>query len=45
VRWAYNPARPWKGVAEAPNVPIDQARERIEKKGRSLHKAGEAGYR
>ncbi|WP_062015606.1 ThuA domain-containing protein [Aureimonas sp. AU4] len=45
VRWAYNPARPWKGVAEAPNVPIDQAREKIEKKGRSLHKAGEAGYR
>ena len=45
VRWAYNPAKPWREVAEAPNVPIDQAREKIEKKGGSLHKAGEAGYR
>jgi len=45
VRWAYNPAKPWKGVAEAPNVPIGEAREKLEQKGRSLHKAGEAGYR
>lgn len=45
VHWAYNPAKPWKGVAEAPNVPYDKARETIEPKGRSLHKAGEAGYR
>ncbi|KQT57492.1 MULTISPECIES: ThuA domain-containing protein [unclassified Aureimonas] len=45
VRWAYNPAPAWKDVSKAPNVPIDQARETIEKKGASLHKAGEAGYR
>jgi trehalose utilization protein len=45
ARWAYNPAKPWREVAEAPNVPIDQAREKIEQKGGSLHKAGEAGYR
>ena len=45
VHWAYNPAKPWKSVAEAPNVPYDKARETIEPKGRSLHKAGEAGYR
>ena len=45
VHWAYNPAKPWREVAEAPNVPIDQAREKIEQKGGSLHKAGEAGYR
>lgn len=45
VRWAYNPAKPWRDVAEAPNVPIERAREKLEKKGGSLHKAGEAGYR
>lgn len=45
VRWAYNPAKPWKDVAEAPNVPIEKAREPLERKGGSLHKAGEAGYR
>lgn len=45
VRWAYNPAKPWRDVAEAPNVPVGEAREKIEKKGGSLHAAGEAGYR
>ncbi len=45
VRWAYNPAKRWRDVAEAPNVPIERAREKLEKKGGSLHKAGEAGYR
>ncbi len=45
VRWAYNPAKPWKDVSNAPNVPIDQAREKIEKKGLSLHQAGEEGFR
>ncbi|WP_182086917.1 ThuA domain-containing protein [Aureimonas sp. ME7] len=45
VRWAYNPARPWKDVANAPNVPVEAAREPIERKGLSLHQAGEAGYR
>jgi len=45
VRWAYNSAKPWKDVSEAPNVPIETAREKLERKGGSLHKAGEAGYR
>ncbi|RIY00144.1 trehalose utilization protein ThuA [Aureimonas flava] len=45
VRWAHNPAAPWKGVAEAPNVPVEEARERIVKKGLSLHEAGEEGFR
>ncbi|WP_062210094.1 ThuA domain-containing protein [Aureimonas sp. AU12] len=45
VRWAYNPAKPWKDVSNAPNVPIEKAREPLERKGGSLHKAGEAGYR
>ncbi|WP_416358032.1 ThuA domain-containing protein [Aureimonas phyllosphaerae] len=45
VHWANNPARPWKDVSNAPNVPIDAARERIVKKGLSLHQAGEEGFR
>jgi trehalose utilization protein len=45
VRWAYNSAKPWKDVAEAPNAPVEHARERITAKGQSLHKKGEAGLR
>lgn len=45
VRWAYNPAPPWTDVADAPNVPVDRAPEKITAKGPSLHKAGEEGYR
>ncbi|WP_062229105.1 ThuA domain-containing protein [Aureimonas frigidaquae] len=45
VRWAYNPAEPWKDVSEAPNRPYDQAREKLTPKGPALHKYGEAGYR
>jgi trehalose utilization protein len=29
VHWAYNPAMPWKDVAQAPNVPVDKSREEI----------------
>ena len=29
VRWAYNPAAAWHDVAEAPNVPVDRAPEKI----------------
>ncbi|WP_061930431.1 ThuA domain-containing protein [Aureimonas sp. AU22] len=45
VRWAYNPARPWKDVSDAPNVPVEAAREKIVRKGLSLHAAGEEGFR
>ncbi|EAU41689.1 hypothetical protein FP2506_14689 [Fulvimarina pelagi HTCC2506] len=45
VRWAYNPAKPWKDVSDAPNVPHDKAPEKLEPKGASLHRAGEAGFR
>ncbi len=45
VRWAYNPAAPWADVSEAPNVPIAQAPERIERRGGSLHAPGEEGFR
>ena len=45
VGWAYNPAPRWLDVATAPNRPIDQAPERIEAGGASVHKPGEEGYR
>ncbi|TPW26147.1 ThuA domain-containing protein [Pararhizobium mangrovi] len=45
VHWAYNPARPWTDVSEAPNVPYDRARETLTPKGASLHKEGEEGFR
>ena len=45
VRWAHNPAKPWADVSDAPNVPVERAPEPIERRGGSLHAAGEAGYR
>lgn len=45
VRWAHNPAPAWRDVGDAPNVPYDQAPEKITPKGPSLHKSGEEGYR
>ena len=44
VNWAHNPVA-WTDIADAPNVPIEQAPERIEKRGSSLHQSGEAGFR
>ncbi len=45
VNWAYNPAPPWKDVANAPNVPVERAREPITQQGAALHRPGEAGLR
>jgi trehalose utilization protein len=45
VRWAHNPARPWKDVAKAPNVPYNKAPEKITPKGPTLHRPGEEGFR
>ncbi len=45
VHWAHNPAPAWKDVSDAPNVPIERARERIVQQGATLHKPGEAGLR
>ncbi|WP_421724151.1 ThuA domain-containing protein [Bauldia sp.] len=45
VRWAHNPAAPWKDIANAPNRPVGAALEPIEEKGPSLHAPGEAGFR
>jgi trehalose utilization protein len=40
AHWAYNPAPAWSSIVKAPNVPVDQAPERIEAKGPKLHKPG-----
>jgi len=45
VRWAYNPAERWRGIANAPNVPTEKAPEKIESRGPRLHGEGEEGYR
>ncbi|MET0597906.1 MAG: ThuA domain-containing protein [Mesorhizobium sp.] len=45
VRWACNPAPAWKGIAEAPNVPVERAREPLVPKGPKLHAPGEEGFR
>ena len=45
VHWAHNPADRWRDVHKAPNVPVEQAPEKIAARGPSLHKAGEEGYR
>ncbi|MDO5706541.1 MAG: ThuA domain-containing protein [Paracoccus sp. (in: a-proteobacteria)] len=45
VRWAHNPAARIANPNDAPNVPVDRAPEKIETRGATLHKAGEAGYR
>ncbi|MCW6509151.1 ThuA domain-containing protein [Lichenifustis flavocetrariae] len=45
VRWAYNPVPRWADVEKAPNRPIDQALEKIEARGLSLHTAGQEGFR
>ncbi len=37
VHWAHNPAKPWTTIAEAPNVPIDKAKEPLVEKGPKLH--------
>jgi trehalose utilization protein len=43
VHWACPEGSRW--IDSAPNVPIEQAAERITIKGETLHKPGEAGYR
>jgi trehalose utilization protein len=36
VHWAYNPAPAWKGISDAPHVPVENAPEKISAKGPSL---------
>ncbi len=47
VKWAYNPIAKLapETVHDAPNVPVDQAPEKIVERGPKLHQDGEAGYR
>ena len=45
VRWAHNPAPAWETVADAPRVPAEKAREKLEPKGPRLHAEGEEGFR
>ncbi|WP_274630160.1 ThuA domain-containing protein [Arvimicrobium flavum] len=44
VNWAHNPAPAWTAITNAPNVPIDQAREPLVQKGPRLHADGEEGF-
>ncbi|KZK76059.1 Trehalose utilization [Pseudovibrio sp. W64] len=45
VKWAYNPQPRIADPNAAPNVPVDEAPEKIEERGPRLHEAGEEGYR
>jgi trehalose utilization protein len=45
VRWAHNPAPRWHAIADAPNVPVERARERIVERGPRLHRSGGEGFR
>jgi trehalose utilization protein len=43
VRWAAPEGQPW--IDSCPDVPIEEAREKLVAKGPKLHKKGEAGFR
>ena len=45
VRWAHNPARRLRDVTDAPNVPVQNAPEKITERGPKLHAKGEKGFR
>ena len=45
VNWACNPMPGWSSITQAPNVPIEQAREKLVQKGARLHADGEEGFR
>ncbi|SDE37133.1 ThuA domain-containing protein [Limimaricola pyoseonensis] len=45
VEWAHNPAARIADPDAAPNVPVEEAPEKIEARGPRLHGEGEAGYR
>ncbi len=41
VRWAHNPAPAWRDIVNAPNAPIENAREKIVQKGERLQSHGD----
>ncbi|SDQ16114.1 ThuA domain-containing protein [Pseudovibrio sp. Tun.PSC04-5.I4] len=45
VKWAHNPLPKIANPNAAPNVPTEQAPEKIEERGPRLHQAGEEGFR
>lgn len=45
VKWANNPNAPYKGLLDAPDVPVEAALEPIEERGGKLHSHGEPGFR
>jgi trehalose utilization protein len=45
VKWAHNSAARITAVNDAPNVPIEEALEKIEQRGLKLHADGEEGFR
>lgn len=45
VRWAHNPAPPWRDVADAPVRPASQSLEKLVEKGPRLHKDADEGLR
>lgn len=45
VKWAHNPLPRVADPNAAPNVPVDQAPEKIKERGPRLHQDGEEGYR
>lgn len=45
VKWAHNPQPAIIDPTDAPNVPVDEALEKIEERGPKLHKDGEQGLR
>ncbi len=45
VKWAHNPSNQQKSIHDAPNVPVEEALEKIAERGPKLHQPGEAGYR
>jgi len=44
VHWAHNPAPAWEAITDAPNVPVDKAKEKIVQKGGRLHADGDKGF-
>jgi trehalose utilization protein len=45
VHWAHNPQPAIADPTDAPNVPVDEALEKIAERGPKLHQAGEKGLR
>ncbi|MCJ8323038.1 MAG: ThuA domain-containing protein [Rhizobiales bacterium] len=45
VTWAHNSAAKIQNVTDAPNVPVEDAIEKINSRGAKLHQDGEAGFK